>query len=56
MQNMKYIQPEIIFHIPNNYISEESDYYLTLEKQRGDVFCFTIRVIELNKQYCLNDV
>ncbi len=27
MQIMNYIQPEIISHIPNNYISEESDYY-----------------------------
>lgn len=28
MQIMNYIQPEIISHIPNNYISEESDYYV----------------------------
>jgi hypothetical protein len=27
MQIMNYIQPEIIFHIPNNYISEKLDYY-----------------------------
>ena len=27
MRIMNYIQPEIISHIPNNYISEESDYY-----------------------------
>ena len=26
MQIMNYIQPEVIFHIPNNYISEESDF------------------------------
>ena len=35
MQIMKYIQPEIISDIPNNYISEESDYYAIWEKQRG---------------------
>ena len=26
MRIMNYIQPEIISHIPNDYISEESDY------------------------------
>ena len=26
MRIMNYIQPEIIFHIPNNYISEKLDY------------------------------
>jgi hypothetical protein len=51
MRIMNYIQPEIISHIPNNYISEESDYYAIWENQRGDRFCFKIRVIELNKQY-----
>jgi hypothetical protein len=38
MRIMNYIQPEIISHIPNNYISEESDYYAILEKQRGNQF------------------
>ena len=51
MPIMKYTQPEIISHIPNNYISEESDYYAIWENQRGDRFCFKIRVMELNKQY-----
>ena len=31
MRIMNYIQPEIIFHIPNNYIFEESDYYAIWE-------------------------
>ena len=51
MQIIDYIQPKIISHIPNNYISEESDYYPIWEKQRGDRFSFTIKVIELNKEY-----
>ena len=38
MRIMNYIQPEIISHIPNNYISEESDYYAIWEKQRGNQF------------------
>ena len=38
MQIIDYIQPEIISHIPNKYISEESDYYTIWEKQRGDQF------------------
>ena len=38
MRIMKYIQPEIISHITNNYISEESDYYAIWEKQRGNKF------------------
>ena len=48
---MDYIQPEIRFHIPNNYIFEELDYYAIWESQRGNSACFTIRVIELNKQF-----
>ena len=40
MRIMNYIQPEIISHIPNNYISEESDYYAIWEKQRGNQ-CWT---------------
>jgi len=56
MRIMKYIQPEIISHITNNYISEESDYYAIWENVRGDSFCFIIRVIELNKQFWTNDV
>ena len=38
MQIIDYIQPEIISHIPNNYISKESDYYAIWEKQRGNQF------------------
>jgi len=38
MRIMDYIQPEIIFHIPNNYISEKLDYYAIWEKQRGNQF------------------
>ena len=51
MRIMNYILPEIISHIPNIYISEESDYYAIWENQIGDRFCFIIRVIEFNKQY-----
>ena len=28
MRIINYIQPEIISYTPNNYISEESDYYV----------------------------
>ena len=38
MRIMDYIQPEIIFHIPNNYISEKLDYYAIWEKHRGSQF------------------
>ena len=38
MRIMNYIQPEIITHIPNNYISEKSDYYAIWEKHRGNQF------------------
>ena len=31
MQIINYILPEIRSHIPNNYISEESDYYAIWE-------------------------
>ena len=51
MQIINYIQSEIISYIQNNYISKESDYYAIWEKQRVDRYCFTIKVIELNKEY-----
>ena len=38
MQIIDYIHPEIISHIPNYYISKESDYYEIWEKQRGNQF------------------
>jgi len=38
MRIMDYIQPEIIFHIPNNYISEKLEYYAIREKHRGSQF------------------
>ena len=38
MRIMKYILPEIISHVPNNHISEGSDYYAIWEKQRGNQF------------------
>ena len=60
MRIMNYIQSEIIYDIPNNYISKESDYYAIWEKQRGNQFWSNFalqqRLIELNKQYCSNDL
>ena len=39
MRIMNYIQPEIISHIPNNYISEESDYYAIWANREEISFC-----------------
>ena len=36
MRIMNYIQPEIISHIPNNSISNESDYY-AIWKNREEI-------------------